>query len=266
VNLDGYVIGINSAIASASGQSAGIGFAIPANLVQSILPDLITGGRVERGWLGVTMSDLDPIQAEANGLPAARGVLIREVQQDSPAASSGLERGDIILNFDGVRVDDMNHFRYLVAGARSGAEVEMNLYRRGHPMKVNVTLGDRDSGLAQIDPQGFERQQQRYTAPSEDTEAWFGMVVETATEDLAERYGVEYREGVIVTYVEPGSLADIEGINPGTILIEVDHQDVRLGSEFYSLKEKLDGRERAVALIGYDIRGNIRYYAIKPQS
>jgi len=179
---------------------------------------------------------------------------------------SGLERGDIIVNFDGTRVDDMNHFRYLVAGARAGASVSMDLYRRGSPMKINVTLGDRDRGLAQLDPEGYESEQQRFTTPAPDAEMWFGMAVETASQDLAERYGVEYREGVIVTYVESGSLADIEGINPGTILIEVDHRDVRSGPEFYTLKGELDGRERAVALIGYDIRGNIRYYAIKPQS
>ncbi len=266
VSLEGYVVGINSAIASSSGQSAGIGFAIPANLVRSILPDLITGGRVERGWLGVTMSDLDPVQAEANGLNAARGVLIREVQPDSPADQGGLERGDIIVKFDGTKVDDMNHFRYLVAGARSGSHVNMELYRRGKPMNVSVTLGDRDLGLSQLSPQEFAQEQDRYTKPTKATEMWFGMAVETATEELAERYGVEYRDGVIVTYVEPGSLADIEGINPGTILIEIDHKDVHSASEFFTLKKELDGRERAIALIGYDIRGNIRYYAIKPQS
>ncbi len=266
VNLDGYVVGINSAIASSSGQSAGIGFAIPANLVKSILPDLITGGRVERGWLGVTMSDLDDNQAEANGLTTAQGVLIREVQPDSPAQKGGLENGDIILDYNGTRVEDMNHFRYLVASSKVGSKVDMDLFRRGKPVKISVTLGDRDEGLSEMAPQEYAQDQGRYTKPPNDTDMWFGMAVETATKELADRFGVEYRDGVMVTYVEPGSLADIEGINPGTILIEIDHRDVKTTADFFQLKKELAKRERAIALIGYDIRGNIRYYAIKPQS
>ncbi len=263
VDLDGYLVGINSAIATSTGQSAGIGFAIPANLVRSILPDLIKGAKIERGWLGVVLNNLDPIQAEANGLPNARGVFLREVRPDSPASEGGLESGDIITKFNDTQVDDQDHFRYLVAGAKSGATVKMQVFRKGRPMLLNVTLGDREQGLAQdFPPQQTPQQSGSPEHPQVDT--WFGMAVETATEQLAEQYGVEYHGGVIVTYVQPGSQADIEGVSPGTILFEIDHQSVLTKESFYSLKQTLSGRTKAVALIGYDIRGNIKYFAIKP--
>lgn len=130
-------------------------------------------------------------------------------------------------------------------------------------MLLNVTLGDREQGLAQDFPsQQIPQQSGSPEHPQVDT--WFGMAVETATEQLAEQYGVEYHGGVIVTYVQPGSQADIEGVSPGTILFEIDHQSVLTKESFYSLKQTLSGRTKAVALIGYDIRGNIKYFAIKP--
>ncbi len=265
VDLFGYVIGINSAIATSTGQSAGIGFAIPSNLVKSILPDLMKGAKIERGWLGVVLSNLDPIMAEANGLQNSRGALIREVRPGSPADQSGLRDGDIVTKFNDQQVDDMDHFRYLVAQARSGATVKMSGIRRGKPMAVDVTLGDRERGMAEAFPDQ-QRQQPQTVDDSQPNPAdlWFGMAVETATADLAEQYAVDYRNGVIVTYVEPGSLADIQGITPGTILIEIDHQEVKTKESFQSLKERLKDRTKAIALIGFDVSGNVKYFAIKP--
>lgn len=265
VDLDGYLVGINSAIATSTGQSAGIGFAIPANLVKSILPELVQGAKIERGWLGVALTDLTPTLAEANGLPNARGALLREVRPGSPAASGGLESGDIVTKFNGTTIDDQNHFRYLVASSKSGATVHLQVYRKGRPMDLDVTLGDRERGMAQDFPeqQSQDRSMRSPEAPN-PAENWFGMSVETATESLAEQYGVEYHDGVIVTYVNSGSPADIEGITPGTILIEIDHKEVRSKQDFLALRTDLEARVKAIALIGYDIRGNIKYFAIKP--
>jgi len=263
VDLTGYVIGINSAIATSTGQSAGIGFAIPSNLVKSILPDLMKGAKIERGWLGVVLSNLDPVMAEANGLQSSRGALIREVKPGSPADLGGLKDGDIVTRFNDQQVDDMDHFRYLVAQARSGSTVKMTGVRKGKPMTANVTLGDRERGLAENFPSQAQPQNVGSQRPA-PADLWFGMAVETATPELAEQHAVEYRTGVIVTYVEPGSLADIQGITPGTILIEIDHQDVKTKDDFLSLKERLKDRTKAVALIGFDVSGNVKYFAIKP--
>ncbi len=261
VGLDGYVVGINSAIASSVGQSAGIGFAIPANLVKSILPDLMQGAKIERGWLGVVLRNLDNDLAEANGLKTPQGVLISDVRSGSPAAQSGLRSGDIVTRFNDTPVDDMDHFRYLVAQARSGSTVRMAGVRKGQALQLNVTLGDRERGLAEA---GESLPQSTGAPQPAPGDVWFGMSVESATSDLAEKYGVDFRPGVIVTNVVPASPADIQGITPGTIIIEVDHQDVRTKSDFSKVTGQLSGRTKAIALIGYDVLGNIKYFAIKP--
>lgn len=261
VNLDGYVIGINSAIASSSGQSAGIGFAIPSNLVKSITSDLMNKGKVSRGWLGVEMDNLDANLAEANGLPNPRGVLIGRVTPNSPAASAGLRDGDIVTKFNDTNIEDRDHFRYLVAGEKSGGSVELQVYRKGKPTQLSVVIGDRERGLAANAP---SRQRQQEPQESQD-ELWLGMAVKTATQVLATQYSVDYHEGVIVTYAESGSPADIEGITPGTILFEINHEDVKSDADFYRLKSQLQDRTKAIALIGFDNRGNVKYYAIKPR-
>ena len=262
VNLEGYVIGINAAIASSSGQSAGIGFAIPSNFVKSVVTDLMTKGKVQRGWLGVGLDNIDANMAEANGLPSPRGVLIGQVRSDSPAERAGLRDGDIVTKFNGINVEDKNHFRYLVAGEKLGSVINLEVYRKGKPTDLAVTIGDRDKGLA--DNQEPTQPSTNQGVQPSPNEVWLGIVVKTATQTLADQYGVDYHEGAIVTRVEPGSPADIEGVTPGSILIEINHADVKTDSDFDQIKAQLQGRTKAIAMIGYDYRGNVRYFAIKP--
>jgi serine protease Do len=262
VNLDGYVIGINSAIASTAGQSAGIGFAIPSNLARNIATQLMTEGRVSRGWLGVILSNIDMDIAEANGLTKPHGILIREVVPNSPAARAGIEVGDIITKYNGTEVVDTDHFRYLVAGSEQGSKVTLVAQRRGKPTTIIVTIGDQDKGFASVQNTSGSRTADN-TRPSDD-KIWLGMSVETATRDLAEHFGVEYRDGVIVTYVQSGSPADVKEITPGTILFEVNHVEVNGADDFYRIKSDLADRTKAIAFLGYDLRGNVRYFAIKP--
>jgi serine protease Do len=263
VNLEGYVIGINAAIASSSGQSAGIGFAIPSNFVKSIVTDLMTKGKVLRGWLGVGLDNIDANMAEANGLPSPRGVLIGQVRSDSPAERAGLRDGDIVTKFNGINVEDKNHFRYLVAGEKLGSTINLEVYRKGKPADLVVTIGDRDKGLAD-NQEPTQPTNTNQGVPPSSNEGWLGVVVKTATQALADQYGVDYREGVIATRVDPGSPADIEGVTPGTILIEINHEEIKTESDFDRIKAQLQGRTKAIAMIGYDYRGNVRYFAIKP--
>ncbi len=262
VNLDGYVIGINAAIASSSGQSAGIGFAIPSNFVKSVVTDLMTKGKVERGWLGVTLKDIDNNMAEANGLPSPRGVLIEQVRSDSPAQQAGLHDGDIVTKFNSVNVEDQNHFRYLVASEHSGSVIDLEVYRKGRPTDVKVTIGDRDAGMAEAQrtmPQRPTRNDQQ----SVDA-GWLGMSIQTASQNLADQYGVDFHDGVMVVGVDQGSPADIEGITPGTILFEINHETIKTAGDFDRIKSQLQGRTKAIAMIGYDYKGNVKYFAIKP--
>jgi serine protease Do len=260
VDLDGYVIGINAAIASTAGQSAGIGFAIPSNLAKTVVHSLVTKGKVTRGWLGISMREVDPDIAEANGLDRPYGVLVLQVFADSPAEVAGVEPQDLIIRYDDEDVEDSDHFRYLVAGTAEGSTVEMVVQRRGKPVTLQVRIGDREVGLAssQLETPAAEQQ-----APSAE-ELWLGMAVATASEELAEQYGVIYRPGVLVTYVESGSPADIKGIAPGTVLVQINHSDITNVEDFAAVRDKLRDRKKAIALLGYDLRGNVRYYAVKP--
>ncbi|MFH2055797.1 MAG: trypsin-like peptidase domain-containing protein [bacterium] len=259
VDLDGYVIGINSAIASTAGQSAGIGFAIPSNLAKTIVASLLSEGHVARGWLGVSMSDIDVDMAEANGLSKPYGIIIREVFPGSPAAEGGLEQQDIIIGYDGQEVVDSDHFRYLVAGSGEGKEAELLVQRRGEPVTLTVRIGDRDQALAQ---QGAVPVAEEQLPEAEDS--WLGLSVAVASKALAEQYGVQLQPGLLVTYVESGSPADIKGIAPGTIIVQINHVDVRTLEDFAELKRELADRKKAIAFLGYDLRGNVRYFAVKP--
>jgi serine protease Do len=262
VNLEGYVIGINAAIASASGQSAGIGFAIPSNFVRSVTTDLMTKGKVQRGWLGVSLSDIDANMAEANGLPSPQGVLIGQVSANSPAERAGLRDGDIVTKLNGTNVEDRNHFKYLVANEKLGQIINLEVYRRGRPTNLSVVVGDRDEGMASS--QGPSRAPSGQGTESYQNNMWLGMAIQTASQSLADQYGVDFHEGVIVIRVEPGSPADIEGIAPGSILIEINHEDIKTEADYNRVKSQLQGRTKAIAMIGYDHRGNVRYFAIKP--
>lgn len=262
VDLNGYVVGINSAIASTAGQSAGIGFAIPSNLARTIATQLMTEGKVSRGWLGVILSDIDNDMAEANGLSRPYGIMIREVMDDSPASRAGFEVGDIIINYGGADVEDSDHFRLLVAGTARGSSVKVVAQRRGEPVDLEVTIGDQERGIASVDP-SRPVEPTPETRPAAD-KIWLGMAVETATPDAAERLGVEFRQGVIVTYVENGSPADIKEVAPGTIFFEVNHKEVKASEDFYRIRSELVERDKAIAFLGYDLRGNVKHFAIKP--
>ena len=267
VNLAGEVIGINSAIASPSRGSVGIGFAIPSNLARSIISSLIEEGRVSRGWLGVTLQELSPDQAEASGLPEGiTGVLITGVLNESPADRGGLLANDIILEFGGKATPDVYTLRLLVAEKRQGEKVDVKISRDGRVRDLGIVLGDRDQSLASADDQ----RNWQYTEPRGDDDSsgdnWFGMKVETANSDLASRFNVEYHPGVLVTEIIPGSPADKKNVSPGTIITKVDFKDVRTKEEFYEIADKLKEREKAVAFYIFDLNGNIGYIALKSES
>ncbi len=261
MNLKGEAIGINSAIASPNRGSVGIGFAIPSNLAHVIATDLISEGKVSRGWLGVTLSELNPDQAEASGIDAGKGILISEVVPGSPAASAGLQPNDIILGFNGKDVTDIYGFRLMVAEHDMGEAVTINLSRDGKDQAVRVILGDRDVSMAQMQEQML--QQQNPHQDVREVSTWLGMQVETSTENLARQYQVEYHPGVIVTSVDDGSPADKKNIVPGTIITKIDFKDVRDKEDFVRISSELKDREKAIAFYIFDLNGNIGYVALK---
>jgi serine protease Do len=247
LNIDGEVIGINTAIISQSGGNMGIGLAIPVNMAKSIYEQLIDNGTVSRGFLGVTIQDLDPKLAELMGMENTRGVLFPEVTADSPADKAGLKKDDVLVEFEGEAIENKDVFRNRVARLKPGTKVDLVVIRDGERKKVTVELGERPKGHAGAgaDPRIEE----------------LGIVVQELSDELAKRFGYEGLSGVIVAEVENGSLAAKNGINPGALIMEVDRQAVRTVGEFRSVINKaLD--DNGVLLLVKD-RFHTHYVAIR---
>jgi serine protease Do len=256
INLRGEVVGINAAIASPTGSSVGIGFAIPVNFAKIVVSDLMSTGQVSRGWLGIQPRDLNWDDVEAEGLQSADGVMINQVIDDTPAERAGLRAGDVILALDGVSVKDAQHFMQLIWQARAGARVQLDILRRGSHRMVSVELADRNEYLASSQSSTPER--------VNDPEHWMGLEIETATPERAERYGADYNPGVIVTDIDETSPAFEKGIRIGMTIAEIDHTEIKNRSDYVAVVERLRDDSRPVSLLVYDRNGNTGYFAVRP--
>ena len=152
LNLQGQVIGINSAIYSQSGGNIGIGFAIPINLVKSVVAQLKAHGKVVRGWLGVAIQDITPDLAKSFGLKQAEGALVSDVTPDSPAARAGLERGDIIVEYNGTHIEAAHQLPALVAGTEIGKTVPIKVLRNGESKTLSVTIAEMPAQWRRLAP------------------------------------------------------------------------------------------------------------------
>jgi len=219
INLDGQVVGINTAIVGASGN-IGIGFAVPINMAKAILPKLKAGEEISRGFLGVDIQDLTPELAEYFGLKDIKGVLIPEVQKDSAAEKAGLKPNDIIVEFEGKPVETAQELQKCVAMFEPGTTVKIVVLRDGKRETLTATLTKRPplSELeGKVEPKTLEE---------------LGFSVQDLTADLAGRYDFEGQSGVIVTEVEPDSGAARAGIVPGALIKEVNSKEVKNTREF----------------------------------
>lgn len=236
VNLDGEVVGMNTAIFSRSGGYMGIGFAIPIDLARTIADQLLDTGGVTRGFLGVVIQPLTAELAESFDLDRNEGILVAQVSDDSPAAAAGIEVGDVIVGYQGEAVQDVGDFRNRVALTSPGSEAEITVLRDGRRRDLEVEIGSLDDTgmLAQAESQQSSRE--------------IGLAVQTPTEEMAERLGIEPGQGVVVTQVSPGSTAARAGIRPGTVILEVDREPVASAADFYAAIETAQD-DRAVLLV-----------------
>ncbi len=250
-DLDGNVIGINTAIVNPSGVggNVGIGFAIPINMAKSVMRQLVAGGKVTRGYLGLLPQDIDDGLAKALHLSGSKGSLVGDVTAGGPADKAGLKRGDVITTFNGTEVENSAQLRNMVAEAEPGKKATVGLLRDGKQTEVTVILGERPKDLATRSGGGEEAE------PS--TLKKFGLSVQELTPELARKLGYKNESGIVVREVTPGGIGDDAGLQPNDLIKEVNREAVHAAKEF---REALDraGKAGTVALLVR--RGETTFY------
>jgi serine protease Do len=222
-NMDGEVIGVNSAIYSPSGGSVGIGFAIPSAIVKSIVGQLRGGGSVKRGLLGVRIQAVTPEIAESVGLESARGAMVAGVTKDGPAAKAGIQVGDLILTFDGKPVPDSRTLPRLVADTPIGKTSNVELLRRGERKTIAVTIGR----LQSDDAKDATPEKPKVAAAPHKSATKLGLTLAAITPDLRTRYRIGQEvSGVVVTDVDLDGPAADKNIRAGDVISEVGQQKV----------------------------------------
>jgi serine protease Do len=228
INLEGEVVGINTAIFSRSGGNIGIGFAIPINLAKELLPELEEKGRVTRGWLGVLIQKVTDDIAESLGLEEARGALVADVLPDGPAQEAGIRVGDVIVEFDGHAVGESSELPFLVARTPVGKTVSVKVIRDGDGESISVAIGE------------LTDEEVIATASEDD----LGLTVQPLTPEIAESLGLDPdTRGVVVSGIQPGSSAEDAGLRRGDVVLEVDRKPVtNLSTYQQALRKSAKGK------------------------
>jgi serine protease Do len=241
-DLDGNVIGINTAINSPSGGNVGIGFAIPINMAKNVMDKLISTGKVTRGFLAVGIQDVTDNMAKALKLKNTEGALIGDVNADGPADKAGIKSGDIIIQLDDTKIHDSQELRMLVAQRKPGTSGKITLIRDGKEMQLTVVFGERPKD---IKGGGGEEKENE---PEEQNFKKLGIDVQNLTSELANRLGYQNQKGVLIANVDGGSPADEAGLQNGDLIKEVNRVKVTTVQEFKYAIGKVQSGD-AVALL-----------------
>ncbi len=238
VNMRGELVGINTAILSRTGGNQGVGFAIPSSLAVGVMTSLVETGSVSRGYLGIGIQDLDPRLARALNLDASTdGVVVTGVQDGTPAARAGLQRGDVIVKLDDAPMRSAAQLRNTI-GLKGPVDVELRVFRDGHPRNVAVTLGT----LTENSAGGTER-----PARPAETDSRLGVAVRPIDGATRQRYRIpDAAEGVVVTRVDPGSAAARAGLEPGDVISEIGRRPVSSVRDF---ERRVDGAKGQLLML-----------------
>jgi len=216
VNVSGELVGINTAIFSTTGGYQGIGFAIPSNMAKVVMDSLIKNKKVIRGWLGVTVQDLDTEMAKASGLKEIKGAVVTDIQDGSPAEKAGLMRKDIIISFNGKEVEDAAHLRNLVVSTPPGKTVNMEIIRGGKRYTITATIGE--LGAEQM--------------VSESESVLAGIYVEDLTSKIRSQLHIPKKiNGAIISSIDPDSPAD-GLLMRGDVIMEINNEKINSVKDF----------------------------------
>jgi serine protease Do len=243
-NMNGEVVGINTAIV-ATGQ--GIGFAIPINVAKEMLVSLREKGRVVRGWLGVQVQRVTPELAKSFGLDRERGALVADVMPDTPASKAGIERGDVIVEFNGRKIDEMNDLPRVVASTPPNTDATVKILRKGQEKVVQIKVA--------------ELKEEQVAASGATPEESLGMAVQELTPEIARSLGLSESKGLVVTNVDDGSPADEAGIRRGDVIVEVNQKKVESLRDYRAALGQVGSKDSLLLLVR---RGNnVLYMALK---
>ncbi len=230
VNLKGELIGINAAIASRTGGFMGIGFAIPSNLVNKVMTDILEKGRVVRGWLGVGIQDVNPELATALKLKSPTGALVTSVQEKSPADAAGIKAEDVIIRFNDKPIKNSRELSTVVAAAGPDARIKLVVLRDGKEKEISVKLEERaeeDQPLAQTQtqPKALEK---------------VGILVANLTPEMVQKYELQVEKGgVVIVNVETGSISAQSGLRPGDVILRINRKDAKNVADYNKIMESI---------------------------
>ena len=258
-NADGEVIGINTAIISPSGGSIGIGFSIPSALARPVVEQLLKYGHARRGWLGVRIQSVSDEIADSLGLDKARGALVADVTDGSPAQKAKLQPGDVILSFDGKPMADTRTLVRTVAETPIGKEVTVEYWRKGKTEKTAVTIGElKEETVAKAEAP----KPKSSSGPTKSVEQ-FGMTLSAITPELREKFELKPDvKGVVVTDVTQDGIAASKDIRAGDVIVEVAQTEVENPDQVISKVGELEKEKRKSALFLMLHSGDIRFIAL----
>ncbi|MEO0681763.1 MAG: DegQ family serine endoprotease, partial [Pseudomonadota bacterium] len=257
-NMAGEVVGVNTAIISPSGGSIGIGFSVPANIAENVVAQLQQFGQTRRGWLGVQIQQVTDELAESLGLNQARGALVASLVEDGPAEAGDIEQGDVILRFDGRRVQTMRDLPRMVAETEVGKAVDVVVWRKGERVTLAVELGLLEEEAPVVNASAEPPAQAE--EPSAQT---LGMTLQELTGPRREAAGIAADvEGVLIEELDPSGPAAAKNLRPGDVIVEVGQEAVAVPADVLEKVEMARENGRKSVLMLVNSNGGLRFIAV----
>jgi serine protease Do len=254
-NLNGEVIGINTAIYSPNGGSVGIGFAVPSSVAKTVVAQLESHGKVSRGWLGVQIQEVTPAIAASLGLDGQHGAMVAVVTANSPGAEAGLKQGDVILSFNGSEVKQLRDLPRLVAATAPGAKATLNVWRNGRSTELHATIAEAAENQRVASTSGEQ--------PSDDRAEALGLHFASLTNDLRRelRLGRD-AQGVVITRVDDGSTADSLGLRRGDVVVSINQEPVNTPQDAAQKLKQIANSPQKNALLLLNRHGVTQYVGV----
>ncbi len=260
-NMDGEVIGVNTAIFSPTGGSVGVGFSVPSSIVSRVISQLQQFGQTRRGWLGVRIQTVTDEIAESIGLDGTRGALVSSVTDKGPAEAGGIKAGDVILSFNGKPVDSMRELPRIVAETDIGKSVPVEVWRDERQQTVAIKIGELEEEvpvLASTGPRG------NAVEPEEAAIDDLGVSVTSITDEMRQQFNLPNElQGVVITAVEPNSAAAEKSLRPGDVIVEVSQEEVKTPGQIAEKIREARDADRSSVLLKINRNGDRRFVAVR---